>query len=160
MRITFVVAANLACFEMFVETMAVVKEADYYSRPSGFRMLPRDTDGVKEDFYVQLRGEYAGFSTQRKCGYTVTKDAVIYIGSAGNMCWVRRLTEDTVEVGYWGARHGINLRRLLDNDQYDQLCDMVPAVYETQEPDWKWFDTLDEHPENPNHRSHFPEEAA
>lgn len=160
MKVTFIVDATAACFEAFRQKMVETKEGDYYNTPAGFRMLPRDRDGRKEDFYVENRGEYAGFSTERRCGYTIAPKAVVYIGCVGNMCWVRLIAADKAEVGYWGARHGCNLNRLLEMEQYDRLTGMVPALYETSEPDWRWNETLDNHPEDPRHRSHWPEETA
>lgn len=160
MKVIFNVVGSSVCFNAFKEAMVTVKAGDYYNTPAGFKTLPRDRDGDKEDFYCGITGEVDHPVKFRRCGYTIRDNAVVYIGSAGNMSWVRLISPDTVEVGYWGARHGNNLRRLLDDDQYDRLVDMTPVAYETQEPGWRWDETLDEHPEDPRHRSHWPDEAA
>lgn len=160
MKVTFIVSANVACFSLLTEAVSEIKEGDYYDTPAGRKTLPRDRDGEKEDFYCLLSGESDHPVKFRRCGYTVRDNAVIYVASSGNMSWVRVVDDARVEIGYWGARHGNNLRRLLDDDQYDRLIDMTPVVYETQEPGWRWHETLDEHPEDPRHRSHWPDEAA
>ena len=159
MKVTFIVDASDACFEAFRQKMVETKEGDYYATPSGFKTLPRDAGGDKEQFYVENRGEYAGFSTERRCGYTIADRAVVYVGCAGNMCWVRMVADTQAEIGYWGARHGCNLNRLLEMEQYDALTGRVPTTYETTEPGWLWNETLDQYPEDPRHRSHWPEEA-
>lgn len=74
-------------------------------------------------------------------GYFIHNFGVSYASSAGNVCWIKDLRNGTLEVGYSGARHGLNLHRVIPTELLDGA---VPVVYETSEKNWKWDETRDD----------------
>ncbi len=74
-------------------------------------------------------------------GYFIHNFGVSYASSAGNVSWIKDLRNGKLEVGYSGARHGINLHRVIP---MEMLVDAKPVVYETTEKDWLWDETRDD----------------
>jgi len=72
-------------------------------------------------------------------GYFVSTKAVSYCTSNGNTVWIKRLDPQKIEVGYYGARHGMShMFRIVNNDLMSILEDTRPVLYETSEKGWLW----------------------
>jgi len=129
----------------YYEAMAAASEwaagDGYYRSPCGYRGI----SGF--DYRCGCTGESDGNNGDPSPADIADWEVVRWLACSGNLQEYRfDHTAREVVLFYSGARHGINCRRLADNFEWQEPIEVIR--YETATPHWRWYETLDDHPED------------
>lgn len=140
MKVVFNVVLAVAVVDKMIAGLVDAKNSDYYEHV-GHAMASRKSAWTEEGNVIKtlMKDVHDDEVERHRPGYFVSTKAVSYCTSNGNTVWIKRLDPQKIEVGYYGARHGMShMFRIVNNDLMSILEDTRPVLYETSEKGWLW----------------------